>query len=325
MSWLYSRVLVEEYLGGTCSDGEPSAPLNGNPIQLAYCAPDKMTKFSRLSRFGMTYKPLTENRGQELLTLYLEAFRAKTSQQPVKEPELTENDPECGRIWRELLARYDPATSLWKTPQCSLLGDYTEFLETWPRWGLMQDGASYQQQTLAHHTKETGSGLLPTPLASLGTNGGPNQRDSNGRPGLQMAAMTWPTPIAQDAKHSGYAQSGPGKADKLAYAVVRWPTPVTKGLDGGSNSRKAAQAREMWPTPVTSDHNSRRPTETWKGSDLPSQVWIANGGTENPDKPAAKLNPTWVEWLMGWPLGWTDLKPLETGRFRSWQQQHGGS
>ena len=36
-----------------------------------------------------------------------------------------------------------------------------------------------------------------------------------------------------------------------------------------------------------------------------------------------KLNPTWVEWLMGWPLGWTDLEPLETGKFRQWLQQHG--
>ena len=27
-----------------------------------------------------------------------------------------------------------------------------------------------------------------------------------------------------------------------------------------------------------------------------------------------KLNPTWVEWLMGWPLEWTDLKPLETDK-----------
>ena len=25
-----------------------------------------------------------------------------------------------------------------------------------------------------------------------------------------------------------------------------------------------------------------------------------------------KLNPDWVEWLMGWPIGWTELKPLET-------------
>ena len=33
-------------------------------------------------------------------------------------------------------------------------------------------------------------------------------------------------------------------------------------------------------------------------------------------------NPEFSEWLMGWPIGWTDLKPLEMGRFQSWLQQH---
>ncbi len=28
-----------------------------------------------------------------------------------------------------------------------------------------------------------------------------------------------------------------------------------------------------------------------------------------------QLNPPWVEWLMGWPIGWTDLKPLEMDKF----------
>jgi hypothetical protein len=81
MSWLFSQALVEEYLGVTSLDGEPFAPLSGNSTQQAYCAPDKMTKFSRLSRYGMTYKPLTENRGEELLTLYLEDSHARTSAQ----------------------------------------------------------------------------------------------------------------------------------------------------------------------------------------------------------------------------------------------------
>jgi len=81
MSWLFSQVLVEEYLGDISSDGEQSAPLSGSNTQQAYCAPDKMTKFSRLSRFGMTYKPLMESRGEELLTLYLADFHAKTSAQ----------------------------------------------------------------------------------------------------------------------------------------------------------------------------------------------------------------------------------------------------
>jgi len=34
--------------------------------------------------------------------------------------------------------------------------------------------------------------------------------------------------------------------------------------------------------------------------------------------------PELPEWLMGWPIGWTDCEPLEMGRFRAWRQQHGG-
>jgi len=34
-------------------------------------------------------------------------------------------------------------------------------------------------------------------------------------------------------------------------------------------------------------------------------------------------NPEFAEWLMGWPLGWTDLKPLEMDKFRQWRNSHG--
>ena len=80
MSWLFSQALVEEYSEGISLDGAQSAQSSGKPTQQAYCAPDKMTAFSRLSRFGMTYKPLTATHGEALLTLYLAAFHAKTSQ-----------------------------------------------------------------------------------------------------------------------------------------------------------------------------------------------------------------------------------------------------
>ena len=33
---------------------------------------------------------------------------------------------------------------------------------------------------------------------------------------------------------------------------------------------------------------------------------------------------SFVEWMMGWPIQWSALKPLEMGKFRQWQQQHGG-
>ena len=91
-----------------------------------------------------------------------------------------------------------------------------------------------------------------------------------------------------------------------------------------SAHRTSATESGLWPTPVKSDAAMRRPTKAWAGnSDLPSVVWRRNGGTENPNKPPVKLNARWVEWLMGWPLGWTRLQPLEMDKSHYVQQQHG--
>ena len=251
MAWLISKAMMD-FVNLHCSpepvaasleasslDGEPSALLSGNPTPQAYCAPDKTTAFSRLSQFGMTFKPLMENRGEELLMSYREAFPARTSPQQEPGPESTENDQGCGEKWRGSFVKYDPVLSSWKTHQCSLHGDLDEFLETWPQWGLMRDGECWEQQMSAHRINATAFGL--------------------------------------------------------------------------------------WPTPVKSDAIARRPSKGWKGSDLPSVVWRRNGGAENPNKPLVKLNARWVEWLMGWPQGWTSLQPLEMDKFPYAPQQLGAN
>ena len=38
-----------------------------------------------------------------------------------------------------------------------------------------------------------------------------------------------------------------------------------------------------------------------------------------------RMNPTWTEWLMGWPLGATELKPLEMDKYQQFLQKHGES
>ena len=43
------------------------------------------------------------------------------------------------------------------------------------------------------------------------------------------------------------------------------------------------------------------------------------------DDHGLRLNPDWTEWLMGWPIGWTGLKPLGMARFRQWRRLHGKS
>jgi hypothetical protein len=41
---------------------------------------------------------------------------------------------------------------------------------------------------------------------------------------------------------------------------------------------------------------------------------------EMPDLATGALNPTWVEWLMHWPLNWTSLEPLKNEQFDKWAQ-----
>ncbi len=42
-----------------------------------------------------------------------------------------------------------------------------------------------------------------------------------------------------------------------------------------------------------------------------------------PQQVGGPLNPPWCEWFMGWPVGWTESKPLEMARFRQWLRLHG--
>jgi DNA (cytosine-5)-methyltransferase 1 len=305
MSWLFSQVQVEEYLGDISSDGEQSAPLSGNPTQQAYCAPDKMTAFSRLSRFGMTYKPLTENRGQELLTLYLAGFHAKTSQPQEKAQELMGSEAECGEKWHGSFAKYNPDSSMWKTHQCLLLGDLESFSQTWPRWGLMRDGECWEQPTLERRTNGIESGFVPnnetffhTPNTT-GMDGG-----SNSRKALKKRML--PTPTA-----SMMPCEGTVRIMRKAWEAGEMSLEGASAI-AGRDVRKSQGKVKAWPTPTA--HNAKEtnaPSESERNTPtLAAQV----GG---------KLNPTWVEWLMGWPLGWTDLKPLEMGKYHSWLQQHG--
>lgn len=92
-----------------------------------------------------------------------------------------------------------------------------------------------------------------------------------------------------------------------------WLTPTTGGLDGGSSFHKAAKARGMWPTPSSRDHKGgyiggriRNGKVSWDTLDVAVQY------TDNQSKTGGQLNPTWVEWLMGFPIEHTDLSNSET-------------
>jgi hypothetical protein len=130
--------------------------------------------------------------------------------------------------------------------------------------------------------------LWPTPTSSLGTNGGlvtPNKAREGGTLIEALSARTtWPTPQARDFR-SGDAITSPRAQRKIAQGwspnlndVVKWRTPSASVVDPKSNVVKLT---------------GRKPTDP--------QVGLA-------DQVGGQLNPTWVEWLMRWPIGWTDLK-----------------
>jgi len=164
MSWLFSRALVEAFLVGTCSAGELCAQWNGNPTPQAFLRSDRMTEFSRPSRFGMTFGPLTDETGAGLLTWFRADFPARTSASRAKAQELMVPDPACGTTWRELSVRFDLDSFSWRTHLSLWDEDLTEFLPTLPAWGLMRDGVLWEQLPQTFHMGVKGSGWWPTPV-----------------------------------------------------------------------------------------------------------------------------------------------------------------
>lgn len=97
----------------------------------------------------------------------------------------------------------------------------------------------------------------------------------------------WPTPAAQDAKNATLPPSQIER-DTVPGAVMRslWPTPTAeKGMNGGGMHRK------MMEEVVAAGGM----TEVEKNQIL----YTTHGG---------QLNPEWVEALMNFPIGWTDVE-----------------
>lgn len=119
----------------------------------------------------------------------------------------------------------------------------------------------------------------------------PTAKDANGpwhtthSPSLNVVATSWPTPCATDAK-------GPGKTprDRLDYAVngatksATYPTIGCKTMGGTSGSFQKLQ--KLKEAGIISEDERR---------------CMASGS-------CGQLNPDWVEWLMFWPIGWTDCE-----------------
>lgn len=205
--------------------------------------------------------------------LSAEGSHAKTSVSPALAPVSTANEADFGPTSPESFARYDPDTCLWRTSQRCLFGGWIEFSESWPRAGTMRNGMCWQRATTGRRTFESVySFLLPTPRPCSG------KRSSGlNRTEIMRALEMWTTPAAA----------------------------ISRGSTGGAMCRDLRTDVRMWPTPASRDYrhpNGKSHSERGREQE----------GEQLPNAVGGPLNPTWVEWLMGFPAGWTDLEDSET-------------
>jgi len=166
------------------------------------------------------------------------------------------------------------------------------FYLTWKIWRTKSGRLIYRLAESEPGIDDIGFSSLPTPIDP--SKGGGSSRSGDRideTPTLHGMArkgelILWPTPTV----HGNYNRKGASKksGDGLATAVKIWPTP--RSSDGMVNKLRAE-------TEIVNHHGR-----------LEDAVAM-----ESPTR--GYLNPTWVEWLMGFPMGWTDVTetpPSET-------------
>jgi hypothetical protein len=171
--------------------------------------------------------------------------------------------------------------------------------------------------------------------------------------GLESVARMWPTPCAQEDQKSPEAHiamkarmvGGPrSTVTSLTVAAKLWPTATAGDASatcaagystesGRHSGTTLTDAIRLWATPTASDNSNRTtrraPTHgnghglvlagraaDWASS-LPDLTTSEPGPKSSPS--TRRLNPRFVAWLMGLPVGWTDTTtPLARTSFERW-------
>lgn len=128
-----------------------------------------------------------------------------------------------------------------------------------------------------------------TPTAGQATNGN-RCRGGDRTDELLLAgqAMKWQTPRASDPEKDSPNQSSKGKPSLTAQGVKRWPTAAASDYKG---SAKVGQCRGQLSEAILKNGH-QAPTTPKDGDESP---------LNSPSSP--RLNPAFVEWLMGWMPG----------------------
>lgn len=222
-----------------------------------------------------------------------EAGLAKISAKRARELAWTEHAAAYGSKSPEYLATFDPNGQCWKTAQTSLAstGDLTlaAFSGTWPRSGTMSNGIACRLPPLTHPTSVIASGLWRTGEALYPTLHG--------------------TPNPDNPRRAGPSGNELGREVNRRERKLL-PTLIARDWRSGKVS-EATHTRK----------NARPLNETVVRQEalLPTLTATRRSGLQSHGENAilGSLNPTWCEWYMGLPIGWSALEPSETSTRRS--------
>ena len=222
----------------------------------------------------------------------------------LREPDQVFTEKSC-----VFLTSLDLATSSWKTSQQSFLTDSEPYSQTWPRWGMTQGGSAYAHPMSERRITETGGlHFVPTPDTMNHRDGTNLRKDCNIKEGgmhgvsLHHYVAMWPTPTATDYK--GSPTGGALDKRRTMSRGVRLPEQVMRIF-----------ATPLAPRAHDSENTAGKYYPSQNQEDLTSQV-ARNGG---------QLNPDWVGWLMGFPIGWANSKATVMPKSRCKPQLHGNS
>ena len=172
----------------------------------------------------------------------------------------------------------------------------------WPESSVRYDRDSPSWKT-AHCLWDE---VLPWSSVTLPTwgmtrNGSVYRHPTAERPIAGIESGLWATPSATDGQRGGCiteAMTGLSLAQQI-NTPARWPSATATASKGWSKNHNRANTDDRLDYSV--ERQAFQPGQT---------------------TPPMRLNPEWVEWLMGWPIGHTGLKPLETGKYHEWLRQH---
>lgn len=172
--------------------------------------------------------------------------------------------------------------------------------------------------------------LWPSPMAADSDRASGTY--ARGNQTLAGATKNWATPRAND--HQPDSPGAKAIRGKLNHEAARWSTPRASDGEKGSPQQRgtkgdkppAGQAAQ-WATPTARDWkdganpSEGTPTNSLLGRQAP-RIVIRGAQSLIPGDPSSllSLNPNFVEWLMGWPLGWTSLRCSETESYLSKQR-----